>query len=141
MTKASGARALHHIGIAVRSIAESLPHWTDALGLELVSTDEVPSQGVRIAVLMAGSTRVELLEPIDESSPIQRFIDKRGQGVHHLAFDVADCRDSIGRMTGHGAPMINGEPVPGAHGWKVAFAHPKGMDGVLTELVEDSNHG
>ena len=141
MTTAPGARALHHIGIAVRSIAESLPHWTEALGLELVSTDEVPSQGVRVAVLKAGPTRIELLEPLGDGSPVQRFLDKRGQGVHHLAVDVPDCAAAIGRMAASGAPMIDDSPVPGAHGWKVAFAHPRGMDGVLTELVEDPNHG
>jgi methylmalonyl-CoA epimerase len=141
MTTARGARALHHIGIAVRSIAEALPHWTEALGLELVSTDVVENQGVRIAVLRAGPVRIELLEPLGASSPVQRFLDKRGPGLHHLAFEVPDCAAAIARLTAHGRPMIDGAPVSGAHGWRVAFAHPKGMSGVLTELVEDPTHG
>ena len=141
MTKATGSRKLHHIGIAVHSIAESLPHWTDGLGLELVSTDDVPAQGVRVAVLMAGSTRVELIEPFGENSPVEKHLARRGPGVHHMAFEVEDCQEAIDGMKAAGSPMIDDTPKPGAHDCKVAFVHPKGMDGVLTELVEDPHHG
>lgn len=140
MTKANGSRRLHHIGIAVRSIAESLPHWTDGLGLELVSTDDVPAQGVRVAVLMAGSTRVELIEPFGANSPVTKHLEKRGPGVHHLAFQVENCQAAIDDMAAAGLPMVDRQPKPGAHDCKVAFVHPKGMDGVLTELVEDPHH-
>lgn len=137
MTEKPKSRKLHHIGIAVRSIDESLPQWTDGLGLELVSRDDVPAQGVRVAVLMAGSTRVELIEPFGENSPVEKHLQKRGPGVHHMAFEVEDCQQAIDGMKAAGAPMIDDSPKPGAHDCKVAFVHPRGMDGVLTELVED----
>jgi methylmalonyl-CoA/ethylmalonyl-CoA epimerase len=125
----------------VRSIAEALPHWTKGLGLELVSTDDVPAQGVRVAVLMAGPTRVELIEPFGENSPVQKHLDKRGPGVHHLAFQVEDCQQAIDDMAAAGAPMIDKVPAPGAHDCKVAFVHPKYLGGVLAELVEDPHRG
>ncbi|MCA8949332.1 MAG: methylmalonyl-CoA epimerase [Planctomycetes bacterium] len=141
MTGKPDSRRLHHIGIAVRSLAEALPHWTEGLGLELESTDEVPVQGVRVAVLRAGAARIELLEPLDEASPVAKFLGKRGPGVHHLAFEVDDCQAAIDGMAAAGAPLIDRSPKPGAHDCRVAFVHPKGMDGVLTELVEEPRHG
>jgi len=139
-SKTSSVQALHHIGIAVRSLAEALPRWTDGLGLVLQSTDEVPTEKVRVAVLMAGSTRIELLEPTSPDSPIAQFLDKRGPGIHHLAFQVGDCQVKIDAMTALGAPMLNKAPNPGAHGCKVAFVHPKYLGGVLAEFVEDPHH-
>ncbi|MFN8824983.1 MAG: methylmalonyl-CoA epimerase [Planctomycetota bacterium] len=133
-------QALHHIGIAVRSLAEALPRWTDGLGLRLQSTDEVPTERVRIAVLMAGDTRIELLEPTSPDSPIAQFLDKRGPGIHHLAFQVGDCQLKIDAMSALGAQMLNQKPNPGAHGCKVAFVHPKYLGGVLAEFVEDPHH-
>lgn len=130
-------RGLHHIGIAVTSLAAALPQWTKGLGLRLVSTDEVPTEKVKIAVLMAGDTRIELLEPTSPDSPIARFLQQRGPGIHHLAFDVADCQASISSMAAAGAPMLDKAPRPGAHDCKVAFVHPKYLGGVLAELVED----
>lgn len=120
----SPVQALHHIGIAVRSLAEALPRWTDGLGLVLQSTDEVPTEKVKVAVLMAGSTRIELLEPTSPDSPIAQFLDKRGPGIHHLAFQVGDCQLKIDAMSAVGAQMLNKTPNPGAHGCKVAFVHP-----------------
>ena len=129
--------ALHHIGVAVRSLQEALPRWTDGLGLELKSTDEVPTERVRVAVLMAGTTRIELLEPTDPESPIAKFLDKRGPGIHHLAFQVGDCQIKLDAMAAAGAPLLSERPNPGAHDCKVAFVHPKYLGGVLAELVED----
>jgi methylmalonyl-CoA epimerase len=131
---------LHHIGIAVRSLAEALPRWTDGLGLRLQSTDEVPTEKVRVAVLMAGSTRIELLEPTAPDSPIATFLDKRGPGIHHLAFQVGDCQVKIDAMSALGATLLNQTPNPGAHDCKVAFVHPKYLGGVLAEFVEDPHH-
>jgi methylmalonyl-CoA/ethylmalonyl-CoA epimerase len=131
---------LHHIGIAVRSLAEALPRWTDGLGLRLDSVDEVPTEKVRVAVLLAGSTRIELLEPTSADSPIAGFLDKRGPGIHHLAFQVGDCQVKIDAMSALGAQMLNQRPNPGAHGCKVAFVHPKYLGGVLAEFVEDPHH-
>ena len=131
---------LHHIGIAVRSLAEALPRWTDGLGLVLQSVDEVPTEKVKVAVLLAGTQRIELLEPTSPDSPIAVFLDKRGPGIHHLAFQVGDCQVKIDAMTALGAPMLNQKPNPGAHGCKVAFVHPKYLGGVLAEFVEDPHH-
>ena len=130
-------QGLHHIGIAVKSLEEALPHYTEGLGLRLDGVDEVPTERVRVAVLKAGSTRIELLEPTSEDSPIAKFMAKRGPGVHHLAFHTDDCGGQIKILADAGAPMLDSEPRPGAHDCKVAFVHPKYLGGVLAELVED----
>jgi methylmalonyl-CoA/ethylmalonyl-CoA epimerase len=140
MESAPGPKGLHHIGIAVRSLAEALPHWTQGLGLRLESVEEVPTEKVRVAVLLAGATRIELLEPTSPDSPIARFLDKRGPGVHHLAFEVPDCQAQIDTLAAAGAPMLDQAPRPGAHDCKVAFVHPKYLGSVLAELVEDPHH-
>ena len=128
---------LHHIGIAVRSIAESLPRYVGGLGLTLHGVEEVPSEKVRVAIVMAGNTRIELLEPTDDSSPIARFLEKRGPGVHHLAFEVSDTGAMIEVLTEAGAPLLDEAPRPGAHDTSIAFVHPKYLGGVLAELVQD----
>jgi methylmalonyl-CoA epimerase len=129
--------ALHHIGIAVRSLAEALPRWTEDLGLRLVSVEEVPTEKVRVAVLMAGTTRIELLEPLTADSPLAGFLAKRGPGIHHLAFAVGDCQRKITALQARGAPMLSDAPNPGAHDCKIAFVHPRYLGGVLAEFVED----
>lgn len=128
---------LHHIGVAVPSLDDALPKWTDGFGLRLESVDEVPTEKVKVAVLKAGNTRVELLEPTSDDSPIAKFLQKRGPGIHHLAFQVGDCQQKITQLIDDGAPMLNETPNPGAHDCKVAFVHPKYLGGVLAELVED----
>lgn len=129
---------LHHIGIAVRSLDEALPRWTEGgMGLRLDGIEDVPTERVRVAILRAGPTRIELLEPTDESSPIAKFMEKRGPGVHHLAFKVGDCGEQIRILADAGAPMLDDAPRPGAHDCKVAFLHPRYLGGVLAELVED----
>jgi len=92
---------------------------------------------VKVAVLMAGSTRVELLEPTSPESPIAKFLEKRGPGIHHLAFQVGDCQERITALANAGAPLLDQAPRKGAHDCKVAFVHPKHLGGVLAELVED----
>ena len=128
---------LHHIGIAVRSIDDALSRYVDELGLRLESTDEVAAEQVKVAVLTAGETRIELMEPTDPDSPVARFLDKRGPGVHHLAFRVADAGGVVRVLTEGGAPLIEPAPRPGARGTTVAFIHPRYLGGVLVELVED----
>jgi methylmalonyl-CoA epimerase len=140
MDPAHGLLGLHHIGIAVRSIAEALPRWTDGLGLRLHSVDVVPTEKVRVAVLMAGTTRIELIEPTEPDSPVGRYLDKYGPGVHHLAFHTADGQRHIDALKAAGAQMIHHTPQPGAHDCKIAFVHPKYLGGVLAELVEDPHH-
>ena len=105
MTPADNLKGLHHIGIAVPSIAEALPRWL-AMGLSLQSTDVVPTERVKVAVLIAGSTRIELLEPTSEDSPIAKFLAKKGPGVHHLAFHVGDCQLQIDTLTTAGAALL-----------------------------------
>lgn len=133
-------QGLHHIGVAVNSLAEALPRWTEQFGLSLQSIAEVPSEQVKVAILMAGSTRIELLEPTSPESPIARFLLKKGPGVHHLAFAVGDCQLQIDALAAAAAPLLDAQPRAGAHDCKVAFVHPRHLGGVLAELVEDPHH-
>ncbi len=133
-------KGLHHIGIAVHSIAEALPRWTDGFGLELRSMDDVPDEKVRVAVLMAGTTRIELIEPSSPDSPVAKFLEKRGPGIHHLAFHVGDCQQQLDALAAFGAPTLNRVPNRGAHDCRVAFVHPRYLGGVMAELVEDPHH-
>ncbi len=125
-----------HIGIAVKSIDTALPFYTDKLGLSLLGREEVESEQVRIAFLGVGETRLELLEPLSDTSPIATFIAKRGEGIHHIAFDVDDIHARLARLKEDGVALINEEPKPGAHQAQVAFIHPKASGGVLYELCQ-----
>jgi methylmalonyl-CoA/ethylmalonyl-CoA epimerase len=127
---------LDHIGIAVNSIDEKLKVWRDILGLELERVEEVSDQKVRVAVLPAGDVNIELLEPVDDSSTIRKFIDKKGEGLHHLCFKVKDIESILSEMKAQGFVLINEKPRIGAAGRKIAFIHPKSTGGVLIELTE-----
>jgi methylmalonyl-CoA/ethylmalonyl-CoA epimerase len=127
---------IEHIGIATRSIEESLQFWRDALGLEVTHTETVEEQGVNVAMLPAGEPRVELLEPTGPDSPVAKFLEKRGPGIHHIAVRVADIRAALARLKAGGARLIDEEPRVGAGGCLVAFVHPTSAGGVLLELVE-----
>jgi methylmalonyl-CoA/ethylmalonyl-CoA epimerase len=130
---------LEHIGIATRSLDDSLGFWRDALGLELVHTEVVEDQGVRVAMLPVGDPRIELLEPTHAGSPVARFLEKRGAGIHHIAVRVDDIRASLARLKESGARLIDETPRIGAEGCLVAFVHPSSSGGVLLELVEHIN--
>lgn len=127
---------LHHIGIAVRSLDEAIARYVRGLGLTFHGVEEVPTERVRVAVVTAGRTRIELLEPTSPDSPIAKFLERRGPGVHHLAFEVDSCGKQIRILTEAGAAMLDKAPRKGAHGTQVAFAHPKWLDGVLAEFVQ-----
>jgi len=127
---------LDHIGIATNTIAEGLALWRDALGLQIDHTEEVTEQGVRIAMLSIGETHIELLEPLSESSPVGRFLEKRGPGIHHLAIRVVDIRASLAELKAKGTRLIDESPRTGAGGCLVAFVHPSSANGVLLELVQ-----
>ena len=129
-------RKLHHIGIAVRSLDEALPHYRDGLGLPFEGIEDVPSEQVRVAMLTLGESRIELLEPTADESPIAKFLEKRGPGVHHLAFEVESAQEIVEVLLDGGAPIIGDAPREGAHGTQVAFLHPRYLGGVLAELVE-----
>jgi methylmalonyl-CoA epimerase len=125
-----------HIGIATRQIDESLQFWRDTLGLGLESTEEIAEQGVRVGMLALGETHVELLEPLNEDSPVGRFIEKRGPGIHHIAIRVDDIRAELAKLKTRGARLIDESPRVGAGGCLVAFIHPSSAGGVLLELVQ-----
>ncbi|USG63609.1 methylmalonyl-CoA epimerase [Brevibacillus ruminantium] len=136
MTLQSPPKKIAHIGIAVRSLDAALPFYTQKLGLPLVGREEVASEQVRIAFLQIGESRIELLEPLQAESPIAKFIEKRGEGIHHIAFDVENVGERLQQLRENGIPLINEEPKPGAHGAQIAFIHPKAAGGVLFELCQ-----
>ncbi len=127
---------INHLGIATNGIENALKFWEDALGLENVHTEVVEDQKVRVAMLPIGESRVELLEPTSDDSPISKFLEKRGGGIHHIAVEVEDIRASLERLKAQGMQLIDEEPRIGAEGCLVAFVHPKASGGVLLELVQ-----
>ena len=129
---------IDHIGIAVRSIDEWIGFYKDVLGLEFTGSEEVSEQKVRVAFLNIGESRIELLEPTSEDSPISKFIEKRGGGIHHVAIRVSDINEALTRHKMAGARLIDEEARNGAHGMKIAFIHPKSSGGVLLELCQPS---
>ena len=129
---------IDHLGIAVRSIDEASRFYRDALGLECTGTEEIPDQKVRVAFFPIGDTRIELLEPTDDDSPIARFLEKRGPGLHHVAYRVADLPATLAALKSAGVRLIDETPRNGAHGMKIAFAHPQSTAGVLTEFCQRS---
>lgn len=135
---ATPPKKIAHIGIAVHKIEDALPFYTDGLGLVVESIEEVESEGVKIAFLKVGETRIELLEPLYESSPIQGFLDKKGEGIHHIAFEVDDIHPRITQLKHKGVKLINEEPKSGAHQSEIAFIHPKSTHGVLVELCQQA---
>src|SRR5713226_921845 len=129
---------INHLGIATNGIDEALKFWSDALGLENVHTEIVEDQKVRVAMLPLGESRIELLEPTSDDSPISKFLEKRGPGIHHIAVRVDDIRAALADFRQKGARLIDEEPRTGAGGCLVAFVHPSSTGGVLLELVQDA---
>ncbi|TWE06288.1 methylmalonyl-CoA epimerase [Neobacillus bataviensis] len=129
-------KKVDHIGIAVNSLEQTLPFYTDVLKLSLLGIEEVDSQKVKVAFLKAGEIKIELLEPTTEESPIAAFIAKRGEGIHHIALGVTSIEERIADIKEHGIKMIDDQPRLGARGAQIAFMHPKSTAGVLFELCE-----
>jgi methylmalonyl-CoA/ethylmalonyl-CoA epimerase len=127
---------IDHIGIATGQLRETIALWQNALGLEVDSTEDVDEQGVRIAMLPIGETHVELLEPLTQESPVGKFLEKRGPGIHHIAIQVDDIRAVLEQLKEKGARLIDETPRVGARGCLVAFVHPSSTNGVLLELVQ-----
>ena len=125
---------LDHIGIAVRTIESARIY--EALGLSIDHVETVETQGVRTAFLSAGDANLELLEPTGPETAVAKFIEKRGEGIHHLCFRVTNIEEHLARLKAAGYRLINEAPVPGAHGCRVAFLHPAAGNGVLIELSE-----
>jgi methylmalonyl-CoA/ethylmalonyl-CoA epimerase len=130
---------INHIGIAVQSIDAVLPFYRDNLGMTCLGVEEVAEQMVKVAMLAIGESKIELLEPISAESPVAKFLDKNGQGIHHVAYETDDIEAAIDKMLADGAKMIDAKPRNGAHGTRIAFVHPKSSHGVLTELCQ-TNH-
>jgi len=129
---------VYHIALAVINIAEVEKLYEKALGLKVTHREIVEDQGVKASMLELeeGGTAIELLEPIGKDSPISKFIEKRGQGIHHICFKVDDIQSALIRLKEQGIKLIDETPRPGADGTKVAFIHPKALNGVLIELAE-----
>ena len=132
------SKKLAHIGIAVESLDDWIPYYRDVLGLELLGIEEVAEQKVKVAFLKLGEGAIELLEPTSDDSPISKFLQSRGGGIHHLAIQVDSIADELDRHRNASARLIDNEPRNGAHNMKVAFIHPKTTGGVLVELCQDS---
>jgi methylmalonyl-CoA epimerase len=127
---------INHLGIATTGIDEALKFWSDALGLENVHTETVEDQKVRVAMLPLGESRIELLEPTSEDSPISKFLEKRGGGIHHIAVEVDDIEASLRQLKDSGSRLIDESPRVGAEGCLIAFVHPASTGGVLLELMQ-----
>jgi methylmalonyl-CoA/ethylmalonyl-CoA epimerase len=127
---------INHIGIAVTSLDNAIPFYRDNLGMAFAGIEEVAEQKVRVAMLQVGESKIELLEPTSEDSPVAKFIAKNGAGIHHIAYEVADIEAAIAKLLADGARMIDEKPRHGAHGTRIAFIHPKSSNGVLTELCQ-----
>ena len=130
---------IEHIGIAVKSLDESILYYENVLGLKCYAVEEVKDQKVKTAFFQLGQTKIELLESTDPGGPIGKFIEKRGEGIHHIAFAVEDIEGCLQEVGGKGIRLIDQKPRRGAEGLDIAFLHPKSTFGVLTEFCEDKN--
>lgn len=130
---------IEHIGIAVNSLSDAIPFYEKVLGLKCYSIEEVADQKVKTAFFMVGQTKVELLESTDPEGPIGKFIEKRGEGIHHMAYAVENIEEGLKEAEAAGIRLIDAAPRQGAEGLSIAFLHPKSTFGVLTELCEDKN--
>ena len=129
---------IDHIGIAVRDLDAQKQFYCDVMGLECLGTEEVPDQKVTVAMFPVGEVRIELLQPTSDDSPIAKFIEKRGEGIHHIAYQVTDIENNLKKLEEKEIRLIDKEPRVGAGGHKIAFLHPKSTSGVLTEICEHS---
>ena len=126
---------VHHVALIVRSIEDALGFWRDTLGLDLETVMDIPSDRVRIAFLGVGESKVELVEPTDDTTGVARFLESKGEGFHHVCFEVANLSETLLRLEFDGLELIDTAPRKGAEG-PVAFIHPRSCHGVLVELIE-----
>lgn len=127
---------IEHIGIAVNSLEEAIPYYEETLGMKCYAVEEVTDQKVKTAFFMVGQTKIELLESTSSEGPIGKFLEKKGQGVHHLAFAVKDVNKSLAELDEKGVRLIDKTSRKGAEGLSIGFLHPKSTMGVLTEICE-----
>lgn len=128
---------IEHLGIAVKNLEEAIPYYENVLGLKCYNIEEVADQKVRTAFFKVGDTKIELLEPMSEESTIAKFIENRGEGVHHVAFAVKGIEGALPEAEEKGVRLIDKAPRKGAEGLTIAFLHPKSTQGVLTEFCEN----
>lgn len=129
-------KRIDHIAVAVENLEESLKFYQDSLGLECLCIETIEEQGVRVAKLDAGNTHIELLEPLSPDTPVGKFLSQRGQGLHHICFQVTDIRGELEQLKTCNVRLINESPRIGAGGAEIAFVHPKSTGGVLMELSQ-----
>ena len=129
-------RKINHIGIAVKSIDSHVPLYRDIMGMKCEGTEVVSEQKVKVAFFSVGESRIELLEPTSPDSPVARFMEKNGEGIHHIAYEVDDLEVALDRLRRENIRLIDEAPRCGAHGTRIAFLHPKSTGGVLTELCQ-----
>lgn len=129
-------KKIEHIGIAVENLEEAIRYWEDVMGLKCYNIEEVADQKVKTAFFKVGDTKIELLEPTTPESTIAKFIEKRGEGIHHIAFAVDSVADALADVKSKGVQLIDFEPRAGAEGLSIAFLHPKSTMGILTEFCE-----
>lgn len=127
---------IEHLGIAVKSLEDAIPYYEDVLGLKCYAVEEVAEQKVKTAFFQVGQTKIELLESTDPEGPVGKFIEKKGEGIHHLAFAAEGLQESLNILAEKGVTLIDKTPRKGAEGLNIAFLHPKSTFGVLTELCE-----
>jgi methylmalonyl-CoA/ethylmalonyl-CoA epimerase len=128
---------IEHIGIAVKDLDKSNKLFKSILGSEAYKIEEVEGEGVRVSFFKTGDSKIELLQALNENSPIAKFIDKKGEGMHHLAFEVADINESMKQMKANGFELLSDEPKVGADNKLICFLHPKSTNGVLIELCQE----
>ena len=133
------ARGIHHLGVAVEDLDEAVETYERLFGATLEHRETVPDQGVEAASVRVGEGRIELLEPLGEDTPVGKFLAKRGPGMHHVAYEVADLRSTLAELAEGGAELIDPEPRAGLFGLEVAFVHPDSAHGVLAEVVSSGN--
>jgi methylmalonyl-CoA/ethylmalonyl-CoA epimerase len=132
-------KKIEHIGIAVKSLDTAIPFFENVMGLKCYAVEEVVDQKVKTAFFKVGETKIELLESTDPEGPVGKFIEKKGEGVHHVAFAVDNVQEALNEASENGVMLIDKQPRKGAEGLNIAFLHPKSTFGVLTELCENSN--
>lgn len=128
---------IEHIGIAVKNLDEQIKYYEEVLGLKCYNVEEVPDQKVKTAFFMVGQTKIELLESTDPEGPVGKFIEKKGEGVHHIAYAVENVQATLDHVASKGVALIDKAPRKGAEGLQIGFLHPKSTHGVLTEVCED----
>jgi methylmalonyl-CoA/ethylmalonyl-CoA epimerase len=129
-------KKISHVAIAVKNLDDAVMRYTQVMGMTLKCTEEVADQKVKVAMLPLGESRIELVQPTSPDSPVQKFIDAKGEGIHHIAFEVDDLEASLNLLKYAGMQLIDQKPRIGAEGAKIAFVHPKALNGVLLELIE-----